>query len=229
MPGVANVAIWGERIQLLDVQVDPARLKAHNVSLNQVMEVTAGAVDSGLLQFSSGSVIGTGGFIDTSTQRLGVRHVLPITSANDLAEVVVDQRAGKPLRLGDVANVVEDHPPLIGDAVINAGPGLMLIVEKLPWGNTLDVTRGVEAALASLQPGLEGIEIDTTIFRPATFIEKAVSNLANALLLGCLLVVLVLAFFLFEWRTALISLISIPLSLVAAGIVLANTTPRSIP
>ena len=65
----------------------------------------------------------------------------------------------------------------------------MLIVEKFPWANTLDVTRGVEEALDELQPGLPGIEIDTTIFRPATFIEIAIDNLTEALLLGCLLVV----------------------------------------
>jgi CzcA family heavy metal efflux pump len=220
VPGVANVAIWGERLQMLQVQADPERLQAHGVSLGQVMEVTAASVDSGLLQFTNGSVIGTGGFIDTANQRIGIRHVLPIRTPADMAQVTVAEKDGKPIRLGDVADVVEDHQPLIGDAVINGGPGLMLIVEKLPWGNTLDVTRGIEDALRSLRPGLSGIEVDTTIFRPATFISSAISNLTRALLLGCLLVVLVLAFFLFEWRTALISLVSIPLSLVAAGLVL---------
>ena len=119
-----------------------------------------------------------------------------------------------------MADVVEEHQPLIGDAVINDGPGLMLVVEKFPWANTLDVTKGVEAALDELRPGLPGLEMDSTIFRPATFIEMALDNLTRALLLGCLLVVLVLVAFLFEWRTALISVIAIPLSLVAAGFVL---------
>jgi multidrug efflux pump subunit AcrB len=72
--------------------------------------------------------------------------------------------------------------------VINDGPGLMLIVEKLPWANTLEVTRGIEAALAELRPGLPGIEIDNTIFRPATFIELSIHNLMRALLIGCVLV-----------------------------------------
>jgi CzcA family heavy metal efflux pump len=119
-----------------------------------------------------------------------------------------------------VANVVEDHQQLIGDAVINGGPGLMLIVEKLPWGNTLEVTRGVEEALKQLEPGLSGINVDTTIFRPATFIEESLGNLGIALLLGCLLVILVLSVFLFQWRTALVSVLAIPLSLVAAALVL---------
>ena len=93
----------------------------------------------------------------------------------------------------------------------------MLVVEKFPWANTLDVTNGVEEALVQLRPGLGGIEVDSTIFRPASFIEAALHNLSLALLLGCLLVVLILGAFLFEWRSALISLVAIPLSLMAAA------------
>jgi CzcA family heavy metal efflux pump len=223
VPGVANVAIWGERLHMPQVQVDPQRLKAQNVSLDQIMSVTADALDVGLLQFSNGAIIGTGGFIDTPNQRLMVRHVLPIVGSNDLAQVPVADKVkadGTPLRLSDVANIVEDHQPLIGDAVVNAGPGLLLVVEKYPWANTLQVTREVEDALAALRPGLPGIVMDSTIFRPADFIETAINNLTTALLLGCILVVLVLGAFLFEWRTALISLVAIPLSLVAGGLVL---------
>jgi CzcA family heavy metal efflux pump len=220
VPGVANVAIWGERLHMLQVQVDPERLKRHQVSLEDVMEVTADALDAGILRYSDGAVIGTGGFIDTPNQRLGVRHVLPIATPDDLAKVTIEQRGGKALRLGDVADVVVDHQPLIGDAVINGGPGLMLIVEKLPWGNTLEVTRGVEAAIDEMRPGLPGMEIDTTIFRPATFVETAIHNLSRALLLGSLLVVLILVLFLYNWRAAVISAVAIPLSLLAAGYVL---------
>ena len=220
VPGVANIAIWGERLQMLQVQAIPEKLKANDVSLNEVMEVTANALDAGLLQYSPGSVIGTGGHIETPNQRLSIQHVLPITTPKDLAEITIEEKNGKPLRLGDVANVVEDHQPLIGDAVINHGEGLMLIVEKLPWGNTLEVTRGVEAALEQMEPGLSGITVDTEIFRPATFIEESLNNLSRALMLGCILVILVLGAFLFQWRTALISLIAIPLSLVTAASVL---------
>jgi CzcA family heavy metal efflux pump len=220
VPGVANVPIWGERLQMLQVQAEPEKMRAHNVSLEQVMESTADAVDVGLLKFSTGSVIGKGGFVDTPNQRLQVRHIMPVATPRDLSQVVIDNQHGRPLRLGDVARVVEDHQALAGDAVINDGPGLMLIVEKLPWANTLDVTRGVERALRELQPGLSGIDVDPTIFRPASFIESALHNLTNALLLGCLFVILVLGLFLFEWRSALISLVAIPLSLVAAGFVL---------
>src|SRR3954470_884824 len=85
VPGVANVAIWGERLQMLQVQADPAKLKANDVTMDQVMTVTADALDVGLLQFSEGAVIGTGGYVDTPTQRIGIRHVLSIKTPADLA------------------------------------------------------------------------------------------------------------------------------------------------
>jgi CzcA family heavy metal efflux pump len=218
VPGVANVAVWGERKRQLQVRVDPERLRANGVTLNQVHQTTAGALEVGLLSFSSNAVIGTGGWVETPTQRLPIRHVLAITSPAELARVPV---IGAPsLRLGDVAEIVEGAPPLIGDGVVNGGPGLLLIVEKFPWANTLDVTHGIERALEDLKPAMPGVQVDATIFRPATFIELAVHNLLQALLIGCLLVAIVLALFLFEWRTALISLTAIPLSLIAAVLVL---------
>ncbi len=220
VPGVANVPIWGERLQQMQVHVDPQKLREYGISLDQVMDSTADSLDSGLLQFSEGSMIGTGGFIDTPNQRLTVQHVMPIVEPTDLASIPIEKQNGKQISVGDVADLVWGHQPLVGDAVINDGEGLMLIVEKLPWANTLDVTRGVEAALADMQPGLPGIEVDTTIFRPATFIEVSLDNLTKALLIGVLLVILVLIAFLFEWRAALISVLTIPLSLVAAGLVL---------
>jgi CzcA family heavy metal efflux pump len=220
VPGVANVVMWGERLQQMQVRVDPDRLLARDVTLNQVMRSTGGALESGLLKFTSGSVVGTGGFIDTPNQQLSVRHVLPIVTPRDLAQVSIDGATGQGLQLGDVSNVVEGHQPLIGDAVINDGPGLLLVVEKFPWGNTLEVTRGVEEALDELRPGLTGIDINTTIFRPATFVEMSIDNLTRALIIGFLLVVLILGAFLFEWRVAVISLVTIPMSLMAAGLVL---------
>ena len=221
VPGVANVLIWGERIKMPTVQVDPKLLRKHDVTLEQVMTVTADAIDAGLLRFSDGGFIGTGGFVDTPQQRLNVRHALPILTDRDLAQVPIVERNGKVLRLDDVADVVIDTPPLMGDAVVDDRPGLLLVVQKLPWANTADVTAGLEAALDELRPGLEGIEIDPTIFRPATFIEDAIDNLGGAMILGALLMILMLGAFLFEWRTALISITAIPLSLIGAGLVLA--------
>ena len=107
-----------------------------------------------------------------------------------------------------------------GEGVVNGGGGLLLIVHKYRGANTLEVTDGVERAVDDLQPGLPGIAIDTTIFRPATFIEQSIDNLTTALLLGVALVILIIVAFLLEWRTAFISLIAIPLSLISAVLVL---------
>jgi len=223
VPGVANVPIWGERIKMPVMQVDLEQMHAHNVSLNTVMDVTADALDVGLLQYSEGNVIGTGGFLETPNQRLQIRSVVGILTPEDLAQVPIYNQVkadGSPLVLDDVGNLVWDTWPLFGDAVINEGPGLMMIVEKLPWANTLDVTRGVEEAIDEMRPGLDGIDIDTTIFRPATFIELSIDNLTESLLIGALLVVIILLFFLYEWRVALISATIIPMSLMASLLVL---------
>jgi CzcA family heavy metal efflux pump len=223
VPGVANVPIYGEKIKMSQVHVDPARMLQQDVTLEEVMDTTSSALDVSLLKFSEGSFIGTGGFIDTPNQRLGIRSVLPAISPETLGEVPINDRTkadGSPLLIKDVADVVWGTWPLFGDAVINEGPGLMLIVEKLPWANTLDVTRGVEEAIVAMQPGLKGIDIDTTIFRPATFIEDSINNLTESLLVGAILVVMILLFFLYEWRVALISATIIPLSLMASLLVL---------
>ena len=210
VPGVANVAIWGQRDRQLQVLVDPDRLAANGVTLDQVVRAAGDA-----------AVIGAGGFVDTPNQRLPVRHLAPISTPEELARSVVALRDGYALRLGDVAEVRIGSPPAIGDAVINDGPGLLLIVEKQPWGNTLDVTRGVEAALTALRPGLGDVDLDSTIFRPATFIELSIENLATAMALGAVMVVLVLIAFLRDMRAALISLLALPLSIAAAALVLA--------
>ena len=220
VPGVAQVAIWGERLPQRHVQVDPSKLTEYDISLQQVMDTSANALESGLLQYSDGAVVGTGGFVESDGQRLNIRHVQPITGPDQLGEVPVLERDGKMVRLKDLGQTIVDPGPLIGDAVVDDGPGLLLVVQKYRGANTVDVTRGVEEAMAEMAPGLPGIEVDTTIFRPATFIEQSLDNLTRALLLGVLLVTLIIVAFLFEWRTAFISLIAIPLSLVAAVLVL---------
>lgn len=220
VPGVAQVLIWGEQLKQRHVQVNPRLLAENGVSLNKVMKTTANSVNAGVLQFDEAFTVGTGGFVESNGQRMNVRNVMPILDENDLAKVPIERRNGEVLRLSDVGDVVEDHIPLWGDASIEQREGLMLVVQKLPGANTLEVTHGVEDALDEMRPGLPGIKMDADLFRPATFIEHALDNLFTALLLGILLVVLILAAFLFEWRTAFISLIAIPLSLVGALLIL---------
>jgi CzcA family heavy metal efflux pump len=220
VPGVAQVNIFGERLQQRHVQVDPRKLAANGVSLERVMEVTADAFDAGVLQYTESFLPGTGGWVESGSQRLNVENVQPIVTPEDLGKVPVVERGGRVLRLSDVARVREDHMPLWGDAVINDGAGLMLIIQKFRGANTMEVTRGIEDAMDDLRPGLPGLAFDTTIFRPATFVEQSVDNLTKALIVGVLLVVAIIVAFLLEFRTAFISLIAIPLSLLAALLVL---------
>jgi CzcA family heavy metal efflux pump len=223
VPGVANVAIWGEQIEMLQVNVDPKRMAGYNVSLDEVMQVTSDALDVGLIKYTTGSEIGSGGFLETPNQRMQISNVLPVVKGEDLQNVPINDRTrddGSPLRLGDVADTGTGTWPMIGDAVVNGGPGLLLIVEKFPWANTVEVSNGVEAAMEELRPGLKDVEFDTTIFRPATFVEVALDNLIESLIIGGVLVVVVLLVFLWDWRIALISATIIPLTMVITLMVL---------
>jgi Cu/Ag efflux pump CusA len=128
--------------------------------------------------------------------------------------------SGKSLSLGEVTEVTFSHPPLIGDAVVKNGSGLMLVIEKFPSANTLEVTRAVDQALAELSRGLPGVQVDAKVFRLASYVQDSISNLTQAIAMGGVLVILVIGAFLFNWRSALISAVSITLSLLAAVIAL---------
>lgn len=211
VPGVANVAIWGQRSRQFQVLVNADALEARGVRLDQVVKAATDA-----------SMPAPAGYVDTTNQRFAVVHSTFAGSKEALGATVVASRpGGVSIRIADVATIEEGAPAPIGDAIIDGAPGLLLIVEKQPWGNTLEVTRAVERTLAAMAPGLEGVKLDPTIFRPATFIERALANLGHAVLIGCALVVAILFLFLYNWRTAVISVLAIPLSLVAAAAVLA--------
>lgn len=219
VPGVANVAIWGQRDQQLQVLVDPAQLQAKGVTLDEVIKTTGNSVWVSPLSYLEASTPGTGGFFETSHQRIGIQHVLPITTPEDLGQVPIEGPAGH-LLLKDVATVSTDHQPLIGDALLGKDAELLLVIEKFPETNTMDVTRGVDEALHALQPGLPGVTIDTSVYRQASFIQEEVGTLGIALLVTLLLIVGMFGGFFRSWRTALISLITIPVSLTAAALVL---------
>ena len=220
VPGVANVAIWGHRDRQLQVQVDPRRLHERDVTLSQILETTGNALWVSPLTYIEASTPGTGGFIETPNQRLSVQHLSPIKTAADLAQVRIADTGGKKLALGDVASVVESHQPLIGDAVLNDDRNLLLVVEKFPGVSTLAVTKRVDDAINAMRPGLSGLEFDASVYRPATFIDKAIDNVTLALIIAALLVLLVLVAFFFRWQTALVSAVTIPLSLIAGVLVL---------
>lgn len=224
VPGVANVAIWGQRLRQLHVQIDPERLRNAHVTQDDIIAAAGDALWVTPLTFLKGSFPGTGGWIDSANQRLGVHHHMPISTPEDMAKVPMGTphllMTGRTLSIGEVAETTFAHPPLIGDAFVNNGNGLLLVIEKLPSANTLEVTRAVEQALGELKRGLPGVQIDASVSRLASYIEDSIANLSQALLIGAVLVVLVLGAFLFNWRTALIAAVSIPLSLLAALVAL---------
>ena len=211
VPGVAATKVFGGEVRQLQIQVRPDRLRAFGIS---VQEVSAAA--------SAATGVRGAGFVETPAQRLVLQTEGQSLTAAQLGEVVVTQCDGRSIRLKDVANVVEAAEPKFGDAIINGQPGVLMTTSSQYGANTMEVTRGVEAALDELKPmfAAMGIHYTPALHRPATFIEIAIHNMKTSLLIGAVLVGVVLFLFLLDLRTALISFTAIPLSLLAAVVVL---------
>lgn len=225
IPGVANVVLWGQRDRQLQVQVDPARLRALGVTLDQVISTSGNAMWVSPLSFVEASTPGTGGFVETGSQRFAVQHILPISSPADLSAITVEGTGKRVVRLGDVADVVEGNQPLIGDAVLGdraaaAGGGLVLVIEKFPGADTRQITRNVESALASMAPGLSGVSVDTSVYRPAGYLDSAIGHIGLWALIGAALFAAVLALTTRSWRAVLAGLFSLVLSTATALVLL---------
>lgn len=210
VPGVAQVTVFGGETKQYQVIVDPAKLKDYDVTLAQVMNAARQANQN------AGA-----GFLDTQGQTMVIQGEGRVHSLNDLAAAVVAVKNNVPVKIKDVASVRFGSEYKLGDASILGKPGVIFIVTKQPWANTLTTTQDVEAALAGLRGALpQDVSMDQQIFRQANFIESSISNINWAMLEGGVLVILVLIAFLFSWRTGLISLTAIPLSLLAAVVIL---------
>jgi len=211
VPGVAKVAVFGGEVRQLQIQLSPAKLVRYGLSIGDVLDAARQATG-----------IRGAGFIDTPNQRLVISTEGQSVTADQLASVVLLQSNGANVTLGSVARVTEAPEPPIGAAAIGGRPGVALVVSGQFGTNTLEVTRNVEKALADLRPALkrEAIDLDATIFRPANFIQTAVSNVRSSLIIGAILVVIVLFLFLFDLRVAAISCTAIPVSLLAAVVFL---------
>jgi Cu/Ag efflux pump CusA len=220
VPGVANVGIWGFRDRQLQVQVDPSRLMKSGVTLDQVLRTSANALWVSPLTFVEASTPGLGGFVDTANQRIEIQHNQPIKNAQELGKVTIQGAEDRQLHLADVAAITEDHQLLIGDAVVGDQPGLLLVVERFPGSKVTEVTDRVEAALADLRPGLGSVQVDTTLYRPASFIDQMVDNLIWRFVIAAALVLLVVVGLFFSWRMAVVSLVSIGVSVSATVLVL---------
>lgn len=211
VPGVAKVVIFGAEPQQLQVQLEPSRMAEAGVGLDQVTKA-AGAASA---------VLGAG-VVDTPNQQLFVEPHGQARTAQEVAGSVVEYRNGTPLTLGEVAHVVTAPPPPIGAALVGPHPGLLLVIGSQYGANVLRVTHGLDDALAQLAPALkrDGVIVLPDALRPASFVITALHNLRNSLAIGAILIVVVLFLFLRNWRTAVVSFVAIPLSLLMATLVL---------
>ena len=207
--GVSQVIpIGGERLQY-QVLISSAKLKQFNLSIDEVekaMELT--------------NQNSTGGFYDQYGSEVLIRNVGRAYSLQDLDNTVISNRDGLPVLLSQVADVRYGAAVKRGDASINAKPAVILTIEKQPTFNTVSLTEEVEKALTELQPSLPSdVKLNTNIFQQKNFIEAALTNVENALRDGFILVVIILFLFLLNFRTTIITLTAIPLSLVITAIV----------
>ena len=211
VPGVADINIFGGDIREVQIQLDPIKLQQHNISFN---EVTIALSQSGKIQ--------GGGFIENSNQRFTLQITGLATTPEQLRQSIIKYSNESTLLLGDIANIQYAAEPAIGAAQIMGKPGIVMMVIGQFDANTLTVSNAVEQALSEFEPLFTEQKIDfyAHLFRPADYIQTSLSNLSSHLLLGGLFVVIILYLFLYNLRTAFISAIAIPLSLISAVLVL---------
>lgn len=202
VPGVAQVTIYGGEERQEQILVDPEKLRDLNVSLNEVTAAAAGASSNA-----------PGGFLVGGGQELLVRGLGQVQSIADLRQSVVKVRDGQPILLQDIATVQTGAAPKRGDASLDGRPAVVLMINKQPDVDTPTVTQAVEDAIASLQSTLPPDVQITRTFRQSNFIDAAIRNVSGSLLQGVVIVSVILLLFLMNWRTALITLSAIPLSL----------------
>jgi len=209
--GVAKASVYGGDIRQIQIQIDTAKLIAHDLSIEDVL---------GAARRATG--VRGAGFIDTRNQRIVIRSEGESVSARDIGAIVVAHQPTGNVTLADVGRVVDAAAPPISDASVMGRRGVILNLWAQYRANTLETTAGVEHALDQLTPALKasGITVYPAIFRSANFIELATHNINVALYLGAFLVVAVLFLFLSSFRAAAISCTAIPLSLLVAIVLL---------
>ncbi len=210
--GVAQVAVMGGDIQEYQILLNPNKMKSLKVSTDAVLK----ALDNFNINAPGGTVYDYG-------NEYILRGVLSTTDVAEIgASVVQLQENGQPVLLSDIAEVkIGNRFPKLGTASDHGKPAVLLTVTKQPSVSTLDLTADIENALAEISVTLPKlVNISTDIFRQANFIENSISNVKSSLLEGSFFVIIVLFVFLMNWRTTVISLISIPVSVIVALICL---------
>lgn len=208
--GIANVVVIGGDFKQYQVFANPEKLKYYDLSLQELYE-----------KVKESNMSSTGGFINQYGNRYIIKGSGRAYSVEHLQEAVLKQVGGQTIKIKDVAEVQIGAADKIGEGSLNASPAIILTISKQPEVNTLELTALLDEAIVDLQKTLpEEVEIKSQIFRQANFIEASINNLNQTLLEGAFFVVLVLLIFLMNWRTTLISLLAIPLSLLVSIIVL---------
>ena len=202
VPGVTQVTIYGGDERQNQVLVNPAKLRSLNVSLTEVTDAARGANSNAPAGFQIG-----GG------QELLVRGIGKVKSIQDLQQSVVKVDNGKPILLRDVAEIKTGKALKRGDGSFNGKPAVVLMINKQPDVDTPTVTKGVEAVMQSLQTTLPADVQVARTFRQANFIDAAIKNVSGSLIEGIVIVSVIMLLFLMNWRTAVITLTAIPLSL----------------
>jgi CzcA family heavy metal efflux pump len=205
--GVAQVAIYGGQIRRIEVRARPGDLSDSDLGFLDILHA---------VQRATG--VAGAGFIDTDNQRVLIEPHGQTLTPDDVGAGQIQTPGADPVRIADVADVVEAPAPAYGDALVMGKPAVVADVTKQYGANSLQTTQAVEDALAALKPALtaQGVEVRTDLDRPATFTLAAVRGIAWDLAIGAVLASIVLALFLRDLRATLISLVSIPLSLLAA-------------
>lgn len=209
--GVAQVSVQGGDIKEYQILIDPARMRHYGVSLDEVMSVTRNMNQNV-----------NGGVIYEHSNEYIVRGMLSSTNADDIGNAVIKTVDRRPITLNDVADVkIGYQEPKLGTAAERGKPAVLLTVSKQPETGTIALTNKIETALADVQKNLPpDVKVSTDIFRQSHFINNSIDNVKSALLEGAIFVIIVLFLFLANVRTTFISLVTIPLSLVTAILVL---------
>jgi CzcA family heavy metal efflux pump len=209
IPGISQVIPIGGEVKQYQVMVSPSRLSALGLAFADLEKALAG--------FARNT---TGGFLEQRSSEFLIRNLGQTIELDDLRNTVVAWRNGSAITVGQVAEVRFGAGVKRGDASVNGAPAVILAVHKQPGADTVALTRQVEQALAELKRGLPAdVRTDPILFKQADFIERAVTNVEDALRDGAILVAIVLFVFLMNLRTTLISLLAIPLSMVVAALV----------
>jgi CzcA family heavy metal efflux pump len=211
VPGVAHVIVFGGAVREIQILPDPRKLVGYGITLTELADGARSAL-----------ALRGAGFIDLHAQRILLKSPTPTPNVDAIGSALITIRGNTPIRLRDVAAIREAPALRFGDALIMGKPGVLLSLASQYGANTLTTTRAVEAALAELEPALkaQGITVHGGLHRPANFIERALGDLEQSLLIASLLILAVLYLFLRDIRVALIAFSAIPLSLLAAVLVL---------